>query len=232
MRLLLQYCACIRRNPFPDLSPKFVEFMAFHLHGLYALTPDDCSSLADAVEATIAGGARMIQYRDKTASTPEREARAKALLTLCRSRGIPLIINDDLDLALALGADGVHLGEDDCSIAEARERFPSRLIGASCYNDFARARAAIRSGASYVAFGSFYDSPTQPNAVTAQPDLLMRARRELSVPVCAIGGINADNATPLIQAGADLLAVCSGIFAQPDIISATRAIARQFQENG
>lgn len=206
--------------------------MAFHPHGLYALTPDDCPSLADAVEATIAGGARMIQYRDKTASTMEREARAKALLALCRPQGIPLIINDDLDLALALGADGVHLGEDDCSIAKARERLPSGLIGASCYNDFARAQAAIRSGASYVAFGSFYASPTRPDAVTAQPDLLMRARRELPVPVCAIGGINADNAAPLIQAGANLLAVCSGIFAQPDITSTTRAIARQFQENG
>lgn len=206
--------------------------MAFHPHGLYALTPDGCSSPADAVEATIAGGARMIQYRDKTAGTEESEVRAKALLALCRSRGIPLIINDNLDLALAIGADGVHLGEDDYAIAEARERFPSGLIGASCYNDFARAQAAIRSGASYVAFGSFYASPTRPDAVTAQPDLLMRARRELSVPVCAIGGINADNAAPLIQAGADLLAVCSGIFAQPDIASATRAIARQFQENG
>ena len=206
--------------------------MAFHLHGLYALTPNGCSSPAEAVEAAIAGGACMIQYRDKTANTAEREAHAKALLALCQSRSIPLIINDDLDLALALGADGVHLGENDCSIAEARERFPSGLIGASCYNDFARAQAAIRSGASYVAFGSFYTSPTRPDAVTAQPDLLMRARRELSVPVCAIGGINADNAAPLIQAGADLLAVCSGIFAQPDIASATQAIARQFQENG
>lgn len=206
--------------------------MAFHLHGLYALTPDGCPSLAAAVEAAIAGGACMIQYRDKTASTAEHEAHAKALLTLCRSQGIPLVINDDLDLALALGADGVHLGEDDCSIAEARERFPSGLIGASCYNDFARAQSAIRSGASYVAFGSFYASPTRPDAVTAQPDLLMRARRELPVPVCAIGGINVDNATPLIQSGADLLAVCSGIFAQPDITSATRSIARQFQKNG
>lgn len=206
--------------------------MAFHPHGLYALTPNDCTSLADAVEAAIAGGARMIQYRDKTAGTAVREARAKALLALCRSQGIPMIINDDLDLALALDADGVHLGEDDCPIAEARKRFPGGLIGASCYNDFARAQAAIRSGASYVAFGSFYASPTRPDAVTAQPDLLMRARRELSVPVCAIGGINADNAASLIQSGADLLAVCSGIFAQPDITSATQAITRQFPKNG
>ena len=206
--------------------------MAIHPHGLYALTPNGGAAPAQTVEQAIAGGAGMIQYRDKTASAAEREARARSLLALCRSRGIPLIINDDLDLALALGADGVHLGEGDCPVAEARERFPDGLIGASCYNDFARAQAAIRSGASYVAFGSFHASPTRPDAVTAQPDLLMRARRELPVPVCAIGGIHANNAAPLIQAGADLLAVCSGIFAQPDIASAARAIAGKFEENG
>lgn len=200
--------------------------------GLYALTPDSCPSLLESVEKAIAGGARMIQYRDKTASTAERKERAEALLALCQSRHTPLIINDDLDLALALGADGVHLGADDLSISEARDRFPDGLIGASCYNDFARAQTAVRSGASYVAFGSFYASPTQPDAVTAQPDLLMRACRELSVPVCAIGGIRADNAASIIQAGADLLAVCSGVFAQPDIAAAARSIAARFEANG
>lgn len=174
----------------------------------------------------------MVQYRDKVARAEKREEPAKSLLALCRSRHVPLIINDDLDLALALGADGVHLGASDLSIIEARKRFPNGLIGASCYNDFARAQTAIRSGASYVAFGSFYSSPTQPNAVTAQPDLLMRARRELSVPVCAIGGIRADNGPAIIQAGADLLAVCSGVFSQPDITEAARAIASQFEANG
>lgn len=198
-------------------------------HGLYALTPDDHPSLVDAVDGAIAGGACMIQYRDKTAHAKKREERARSLLVLCRTRHIPLIINDDLDLALALGADGIHLGADDPPVAEARERFPGGLIGASCYNDFARARAATRSGASYVAFGSFNPSPTQPDAVTAQPDLLMRARRELCVPVCAIGGINANNAGALIQAGADLLAVCSGVFAQANTTEAAHAIACQFQ---
>ena len=201
-------------------------------HGLYALTPDGCPSLLEAVEKAIGGGAHMIQYRDKTARTAECEERAKALLALCRSRRIPLIINDNLDLALALGADGVHLGADDLSITEARHRFSEGLIGASCYNDFARARTAIRSGASYVAFGSFYASPTRPDAVTAQSDLLMRAHRELPAPVCAIGGIRADNAASMIQAGADLLAVCSGIFTQPDITAAARAIACQFKADG
>lgn len=200
--------------------------------GLYALTPDGCPSLLESVEKAIAGGACMIQYRDKTASIAERKERAEVLLALCRSRHTPLIINDDLELALALDADGVHLGADDPSISEARDRFPDGLIGASCYNDFARAQTAVRSGASYVAFGSFYASPTRPDAVTAQPDLLMRACRELSVPVCAIGGIRADNATPVIQAGADLLAVCSGVFAQPDIAAAACSIATKFETNG
>ena len=203
--------------------------MTFRPQGLYALTPDDCPSLLEAVAQAIAGGAGMIQYRDKTASSSERRERAEALFTLCQTRSVPLIINDDLDLALALGTDGVHLGADDLSIAEARERFPDGLIGASCYNDFVRAQTAVRSGASYVAFGSFYSSPTKPSAVIAQPDLLMRAHRELPVPVCAIGGIHADNAAPLIQAGADLLAVCNGIFAEPDITSAARAITCQFE---
>ena len=200
--------------------------------GLYALTPDGCPSLLESVEKAIAGGACMIQYRDKTASIAERKERAEVLLALCRSRHTPLIINDDLELALALDADGVHLGADDPSISEARDRFPDGLIGASCYNDFARAQTAVRSGASYVAFGSFYASPTRPDAVTAQPDLLMRACRELSVPVCAIGGIRADNAAPVIQAGADLLAVCSGVFAQPDIAAAACSIATKFETNG
>ncbi len=206
--------------------------MASHLHGLYALTPDGGADRVDAVAAALAGGARMIQYRDKTAVPAERERRAKALLALCRPRGIPLIVNDDLDLARAIGADGVHLGADDCPVAEAREQFPEGIIGASCYNDFARAQAAVRSGASYVAFGSFYASPTRPDAVTASPDLLMRAHRELPVPVCAIGGIDADNAVSLIQAGADLLAVCSGIFAQPDITAAAQTLADRFQGHG
>ena len=206
--------------------------MTFCPKGLYALTPDGRPSLLESVERAIVGGACMIQYRDKTASAAERRERAEALLALCRSRHTPLIINDDLALALALDADGVHLGADDVSIDEARSRFPDGLIGASCYNDFTRAQAAIRSGASYVAFGSFYASPTRPDAVTAQPDLLMRACRELPVPVCAIGGIRTDNAAPLIQAGADLLAVCSGIFAQPDIAAATRSIASKFEANG
>ncbi len=196
--------------------------------GLYALTPDDCPAFLERVGKAIAGGARMIQYRDKTASAAERGARAEALLALCRSRRVPLIINDDLELALALDADGAHLGARDAPIHEARSRFPHGLIGASCYNDLARARDAIQAGASYVAFGSFHESATKPEAVTARPDLLTRARQELSAPICAIGGIRAENAASMIQAGANLLAVSGGIFSRPNVAAAARSIASKF----
>lgn len=205
--------------------------MARLLQGLYALTPDGCPELAEATAAAIDGGAHAIQYRDKHASGEARTARAARLLALCRRRRVPLIINDDLELVLALGADGVHLGCDDIAVAAARARFPDGLIGASCYNDLARAMDAVRSGASYVAFGSFHPSPTKPDAVAASPELLMQARRQLAVPVCAIGGIHAGNAAPLIRAGADALAVCNGVFAQSDITTAARAIADQFERH-
>jgi len=205
--------------------------MTPELHGLYALTPDDRPDLLDAVSSAISGGARLIQYRDKNAPDALRHERAQALLSLCRKHGIPLIINDDVALAETLGADGVHLGAEDLLISEARRRLPDALIGASCYNDFERAKRAEASGASYVAFGSFYPSPTQPEAVTASLDLLNRGSRELSLPVCAIGGIHAEQAASLIDAGAHLLAVCSALFTASDIQAAASSFTRQFQDH-
>ena len=198
--------------------------------GLYAITPDDCPSLLESVSAIIAGGARLIQYRDKSAPASIRHSCAQALLSLCHTQHVPLIINDDLGLALAIGADGVHLGVDDTPIETARAQFPNGLIGASCYNDFECARRAEVAGASYVAFGSFYPSPTKPEAVTASPELLTRARRELSLPLCAIGGIRAEHAAPLIAAGAHLLAVCDALFSSPDPCAEARAIAQQIPQ--
>ncbi len=197
-------------------------------YGLYAITPNDCPDLLETVSAVIAGGACLIQYRDTDASVSQRQSRAEALLELCRSQHTPLLIDNDLDLALAIGAEGVHLGADDLPVAEARTRFPAGLIGASCYNDFERARSAEAAGASYVAFGSFHASPTKPEAVTASPELLTRARRALSSPVCAIGGINTDRAAPLIAAGADFLAVSSALFTATDPCAQAQAIAQQF----
>ena len=196
------------------------------LRGLYALTPSPApDDLPAAVAAALDGGARLIQYRDKHASPAARRARAEVLLRLCRRRGAPLLINDDLELAVALGADGVHLGAADAPVAEARARLPAGLVGASCYDDPERARAAARAGASYVAFGSFHPSSTQPGAVRAEPGLLTRARAELAVPVCAVGGIHAGNAPALLAAGAELLAVCDGVFGRPDIAAAAGRLA-------
>jgi thiamine-phosphate pyrophosphorylase len=202
--------------------------------GLYALTdstliPED--RLIPAVAAAIAGGAVLVQYRDKSGDAAKRAWEAQDLVNLCRPLGVPLIINDDVALAAAVGADGVHLGRDDGDIAAARAALgPGALIGVSCYNELERARAAEAAGADYVAFGSFFPSSVKPGAVRAEVDLLRQARQQLNVPLVAIGGINADNGALLIEAGADLLAVISDVFGQSDIRAAARRIAGLFDK--
>lgn len=202
------------------------------LRGLYVITDDRRSGperLSGQVAAALTGGARVVQYRDKSTDQERRLAEARGLLALCRQHRVPLLINDDVDLAVAVNADGVHLGRDDAGIASARDRLPAgSLIGVSCYDDFELARAAARGGADYIAFGSFFPSPTKPDAVPAQPDLLRRARRELALPTVAIGGISPENGAPLVQAGADMLAVISAVFAATDVAAATRAFTPCF----
>lgn len=198
------------------------------LKGLYAITDGGptTGNLTRQVEQAIAGGARIIQYRDKTTDAARRLAEACDLLTCCRARGIPLIINDDITLAARVGADGVHLGKDDPALASARaELGPRAVIGVSCYNRFELAVEAKAAGADYVAFGSFFLSDTKPEAVRAEPGLLIRAQRELGLPTVAIGGISPENGRALIEAGADMLAVIRGVFARPDIRAAARAYA-------
>ena len=205
------------------------------LRGLYAITPE-CSApglLAQQVELAIAGGARVIQYRDKsgegTIDQERRLAEARALRAICHRAGVPLIVNDDATLAAAVAADGVHLGRDDGSPAEARRLLgPEAIIGVSCYNRLELAEAAQAAGASYVAFGSFFPSSTKPLAVRADLDLLRRARQHLRLPLVAIGGITPENGAALIAAGADLLAVVSGVFGGPDPGAAAQAYARLF----
>ncbi len=201
--------------------------------GLYAIT-DDCSctqtELVQRVGQAILGGARLIQYREKQARDTERRARATALLALCRQHNVALIINDDVELAGAIEAHGVHLGADDTAIAAARQRLGAHIIiGASCYNRLDRAHAAVADGADYVAFGRFFASHSKPQAVPARLDLLTHARRELPVPVAAIGGITPANGAALITAGANLLAVIHGVFGQPDIQAAAQAYAGLFE---
>ncbi|BCO31819.1 thiamine-phosphate synthase [Thiohalobacter sp. COW1] len=203
------------------------------MHGLYAITdpdllPDD--RLVDAVTAALAGGARAIQFRDKRPETALKLELARALNALCRDFGALFLINDDVELAAAVGAHGVHLGRDDAAVTAARERLgPQAIIGVSCYNELDRARHAARLGADYVAFGRFFPSRTKPQAVQAEPALLRAARAELELPLVAIGGITPENGGLLLEAGADMLAVIHGLFGAEDIATAARRYATLFR---
>ncbi|MEI2456629.1 MULTISPECIES: thiamine phosphate synthase [Lysobacter] len=201
--------------------------------GLYAITPDEADTprLLRRVEAVLGAGAHWLQYRNKAADAALQRAQVQALQPLCRAHGVPLIVNDDWRLAAELGADGAHLGEDDGELPAARVALGSRaILGASCYDDIALARAAAAQGASYVAFGAFFVSPTKPHARRASPALLAQAAA-LGLPRVAIGGIAPDNARPLVDAGADLLAVISGVFDAPDPAAAVRAYLSCFEED-
>lgn len=200
--------------------------------GLYAITPDeaDTARLLRRVETVLGAGAHWLQYRNKAADAALQRAQVRALQPLCRAHGVPLIVNDDWRLAAELGADGAHLGEDDGELAAARAALGAdAILGASCYDDIGLARAAAAHGASYVAFGAFFVSPTKPNARRAAPEVLAQAA-PLGLPRVAIGGIAPDNAGPLVDAGADLLAVISGVFDAPDPAAAVRAYLSCFQE--
>jgi thiamine-phosphate pyrophosphorylase len=195
--------------------------------GLYAITPDepDTAELLRKVRQALQGGTHVLQYRNKAASEGLRLEQARALRVLTHEFSVPLIINDDVMLAQQAEADGVHLGGEDGSVAAARTLLGSeKLIGASCYNRLALAQEAVRQGADYVAFGSFFTSAVKPEAVAASPDLLRQARREIAAPLVAIGGITALNGAQLLEAGADALAVISAVFGATDI----RSAARQF----
>lgn len=201
------------------------------LHGLYAITPDwaDTRRLLVATEAILAGGCRILQYRNKAASDCHRQEQAVALRGLTRRFGTLLIINDDVDLALFVEADGVHLGEDDGELAAARARLGSlSILGASCYQSLELARGAARAGADYIAFGSFFASTTKPLARRADIALLEAARAETGLPLCAIGGITLDNAALL--AGADMLAVITALYDAADPGLAAEQFIKHFEE--
>jgi thiamine-phosphate pyrophosphorylase len=195
------------------------RFPTGRLRGLYAVTPDetDTRRLLALAERVLQGRPALMQYRNKFASPAQRGEQAAALLGVCRAAGVPLLINDDLALALEIGADGVHLGRDDGDPAAARHALGAgRILGVTCYSEFDRAQRGVAAGADYVAFGAMFASPSKPRAPRAPFALLGRARRELGVPVAAIGGITVDNAAEVIAAGADLLAVINDVFAAPD----------------
>ena len=204
------------------------------LHGLYAITPDwnDTRRLLNVTAAILDGGCRVLQYRNKQTSDCHRQEQAVALRGLTEKYGARLIINDDVDLALFCAADGVHLGEDDGQLIAARARLDAaragNILGASCYQSLPLAQAAANAGADYLAFGSFFASPTKPQARRADPALINAAKSNTGLPVCAIGGITLDNAASLIAAGADLLAVITALYDAPDPYQAALKFSQLF----
>lgn len=203
------------------------------IEGLYAITPDvaNTADLVTMTQQVLAGGARLVQYRNKTAGAALRLEQAQALVNLCRKYNTPLIINDHLDLAAEVGAAGVHVGQEDTSITAARRRLgPGKIIGVSCYNQLESAVEAERRGADYVAFGAFFVSATKPGAVTASIDLLLQAKQKLHVPVVAIGGITPHHAVGLIRQGADAIAASNALFGALGIQSAAKNFSRLFKQ--
>lgn len=196
--------------------------------GLYLVTPDcrDTGELLAQLEAALQGRPALVQYRNKLADEAARVEQASAAAALCHAAGALFIVNDSVELALEVGADGVHIGREDGDPARTRERIGDALIlGVSCYDDWDRAQAAIAAGADYVAFGAMFPSGVKPEAVQAPLDLVRRAKAEFDLPVACIGGITLDNAPQLLSAGADMLAVISDVFKAPD--PAARAAAFQ-----
>ena len=200
--------------------------------GLYAITAaadTDPHRLAARVGAAVDGGAAMIQYRAKDRRDDERHTAAMLLLDLCRTRGVPLIVNDNPTLAADVGADGVHVGRDDGDVRSARRIVGDRcIVGVSCYDRLDLALAAAGDGATYVAFGSFFASPTKPHAVPAPIRLLSDTREKIDLPIVAIGGITAENGAALIDAGADFIAAIDGIFGGEDVEHAARGYVALF----
>lgn len=201
------------------------------LRGLYLLTPEDADTARLAARCALALGGRpaLLQYRSKLPDAALRREQARTVLAICRVAGVPMVVNDDLALALELGADGVHLGREDGDWAEARRALgDARLLGVTCYDDLERARSASAAGADYVAFGAIFPSPSKPQAPRAPRALLARAGRELGVPVAAIGGITLANAPLVVESGASLLAVISDVFDAADPAGRVRAYQALF----
>ena len=197
------------------------------LRGLYALTPEtaETETLLRNVALALEGGLAMLQYRRKGRQSLDE---AQGLARMCRDRGVPFLVNDDVALALDCGADGVHLGRDDGDPAAARAMLKGGILGVSCYDSLATAHEAVAAGADYVAFGSVFPSPTKPAAVRVPLSLFGEAR-SLGVPLVAIGGITLQNAPQLRAAGADCVAVISDLFEAPDIAARARAYGKLFQ---
>jgi thiamine-phosphate pyrophosphorylase len=203
------------------------------LRGLYAVTPADnlLPRLSALVGLALEGGTRLVQYRNKEAPMPLKRSQAAELLRICHAHDARLIVNDDVWLAIEIGADGVHLGRDDADPVMARQALGSkRLLGVSCYDDVERAVAAEAAGADYVAIGSMFPSATKPGATRAPLELIGEAKRRVKVPVAAIGGIKLENAPAVLAAGADMVAVVSDLFDAMDIKGRAAAFQKLFDK--
>ncbi len=202
--------------------------------GIYAITDDKLlagSKLLEASTAALENGISLLQYRCKSVAADLRLAQARELVALCARFDVPLIINDDIELCVSTQASGVHLGRHDASLISARKRLGAdAIIGVSCHSSIENAILAEQHGANYVAFGRFFPSTSKPNAAAAEPAVLAEARQKLSIPIVAIGGINAQNGASIVAAGADMLALIDGLFGQPDVAEQTRNLLRLFQQ--
>jgi len=202
------------------------------LRGLYAITDENLipeARFIATIKQALQGGTSIIQYRDKSANETKRLEQASALRSLCNQFKATLIINDDIALAQAVAAHGVHLGEDDVTIEQARLMLGDEaIIGISCYNQLQRAHEAQAAGADYVAFGTMFTSPTKPNARSASCELISEAKSQLEIPVCAIGGIGKSNVARVIDSGADMTALISGLFSAGNICFTAEHISRLF----
>ena len=202
------------------------------MKGLYLVTPDwdDTEALIKATEIALSAGVGLLQYRHKTATGELRLEQASALLKLCRQYNVPFIVNDHIDLCIALDADGIHVGGTDASVAVVRTLIgKDKILGASCYGNFALAEQAQIAGASYVAFGGFYPSRVKKYEVSTPASIVSKAKSELTLPVCVIGGMTPENAKPLVQEGADMVAAISSVYSAEDIATAVRDFAALFK---
>lgn len=203
------------------------------LRGVYAITDERllAGRLLFAAEQALAGGARIMQYRNKSDTLAVRTQQASQLKALCDRFGALFLINDDIALCQAVGADGVHIGQNDMRAAEAREQLGSdAIIGVSCHSNVEYVRTAETAGADYIAVGRFFPSQTKPEAPLATIDDLRCIRQQTSLPIVAIGGITATNGSPLIAAGADMIAAINYLFAGDSVQHRTTQLAALFAD--
>ena len=200
-----------------------------NLHGLYAITDPELmgDNLIHKAQRAIEGGINILQYRNKTAPFEQQESEANALSTLCKNNNVLFIINDNVELAIKVNADGVHLGQKDADIKQARQQLgKNKIIGITCHNKIELAQQAQKHGADYVAFGRFFTSFTKPSAPAADISIIKEAKKSINIPIVAIGGITQQSAPSILNEGADMLAVIQGVFGQEDILDSTQKLLK------